>query len=565
MNPRSGLYVFAALFLIIGLSSSCASYKTARQLNDIDTYIQERPDSALATIRSIDTATVSTPRLRAHYALLHAMALDKNWIDTTDSNIIMPAITYYDRHPSGIRRAKAWYYLGRIQENAGLFPEASISLLKAEKYADPFDDIAFKSLVYQAISNVYSKTHFHDEALRYTKMSYETALMTGDTLGADGSLYRMAQDYNNLGRYAEADSLYCYLMEGNRVHPNIRSALLCGYGLLCITYKEDYEQAVQVFEEVLDTWGSLRNYNSWGAYAYALMRVGRTQKAEQLFKQLESRDNERSLSYKTWKSLSEAYQGDFLSAYYHQKKASEIQQENVKEIVRQSSIKAQKDFLEQMNQETERVSRHRQIAIWGCSVLFLVVLIILLLYFRRRKEKDAQEKEALIETYKALTTRHVALDSQYSALSAQVDRIEEEKAAVRNQYIQMCQSYFSHIGRVNEILSVHAKDYDNSLYQELKKSIQRIGKDDRSQSEFEKMLNESFDDVMIHFREEYPDKKPRYYKLVSFLFAGFDAATISAIIPNYQKHNVYVEKHRLKQMLLESDTPHKDQYLQLLS
>lgn len=295
------------------------------------------------------------------------------------------------------------------------------------------------------------------------------------------------------------------------------------------------------------------------------MRTGHSEKSDLLFKKLEALDNDQTLSYKGWKSLSDAYLNNYKSAYQLQKRASDIQKENVIRVLRQSTVKAQKDFLEQMNQETERVSRRRQIAIWGCSILFLVVLIILLLYFRRRKEKDAQEKEALIETYKALTTRHVALDSRYSALSAQVDRIEEEKTAVRNQYIQMCQSYFSHIGRVNEILSVHSKDYDNSLYQELKKSIRRIGDDDRSQLEFEKILNESFDDVMVHFREEYPDKKPRYYKLVSFLFAGFDAATISAIIPNYQKHNVYVEKHRLKQMLLESDTPHKDQYLQLLS
>lgn len=237
MNHRSGLSVFAVLFLLLGLFSSCASYKTARQLNDIDTYIQERPDSALATIRAIDTATISTPRLRAHYALLHAMALDKNWIDTTDSNIIMPAITYYDRHPSGIRRAKAWYYYGRIQENAFHYSDASVSLLKAEKFSEPYDDLAFKSLVYQAISNVYGKTHYHDEALRYTELSYETSLMIGDTLGADGSLYRMAQDYNNLRRYAEADSLYRYLIEGNKVHPNLRTAFLCGYALLCITYR----------------------------------------------------------------------------------------------------------------------------------------------------------------------------------------------------------------------------------------------------------------------------------------------------------------------------------------
>lgn len=112
-------HLLPCLLLAIVLMASCASKKTATTLNDIETYIQERPDSALAVIRAIDTTTLSSRSLRAHYSLLHAMALDKNWIDTTDAGIVMPAVEYYDRHPSGIRRAKAWYYLGRIQENGG--------------------------------------------------------------------------------------------------------------------------------------------------------------------------------------------------------------------------------------------------------------------------------------------------------------------------------------------------------------------------------------------------------------------------------------------------------------
>jgi len=35
----------------------------------------------LATIRAIDTTTLTTKKLRAHYALLHAMALDESCID----------------------------------------------------------------------------------------------------------------------------------------------------------------------------------------------------------------------------------------------------------------------------------------------------------------------------------------------------------------------------------------------------------------------------------------------------------------------------------------------------
>lgn len=154
------------------LLASCSSRQTAATLNDVETYIQQRPDSALATIRAIDTTTLTTRSLRAHYALLHAIALDKNWIDTTDVGVVMPAVEYYDRHPSGIRRAKAWYYLGRIQQNGNDRQEASTSFLKSERYAEASDDLNFKGLICMAMSTIYSQTHLYEEALEYTNRAY---------------------------------------------------------------------------------------------------------------------------------------------------------------------------------------------------------------------------------------------------------------------------------------------------------------------------------------------------------------------------------------------------------
>ena len=211
------------------LFSSCASRQTAATLDDIETYIQERPDSALATLRAIDTATLTTRSLRAHYALLHAMALDKNWIDTTDVNVVMPAVAYYSKHGAADRQARAWYYLGRIEENDRDYASASISFLKAENSLTDKSEPRFKALVYQALSNVYNETHFYEEALNYTERAYELFSQDGDTLNAYASLYRKAQDLNNLGRFAESDSVYRLLIASDQVHPNLRASLYCRF------------------------------------------------------------------------------------------------------------------------------------------------------------------------------------------------------------------------------------------------------------------------------------------------------------------------------------------------
>ena len=520
--------VFCLIALL--LLTCCENRLIRTRLDTAEAIIQSRPDSALAIIRAIDTTELSTRKLQARYALLHAIALDKNWIDTTDESVVMPAIHYYDRRPSDIRRAKAWYYLGRIQQNAGNHPDASISLLKAERYAEAFEDAAFKGLVYQSISSVYSQTHLHEEALKYTERAYSLFVEENNSRNASAALLCMAQDYYNLGRYAEADSLYRSLLENNNLHPNLVSDLLCSYALSCVIHREDYEQAIRLFEDALSSTGTLKNANSWGAYAYSLFRNGNTKRAEAIFKQLAAGESSsQRFVYNSWKSLADAFSEDYAPAYSLQKAATDIQNENVRKALRQSAIKAQKVFLEEMAKEAEKQAKRRQLANGGIIILFIVILSLLIFLYRRHIQQSSYEK-----------------------------------AIVRHQYIRMYQSHFGHIGRINEMLHSHAKEADNTLYQELKASIQKVGSSDRDQQEFEKLLNDAFDNVMTHFRESFPNKKPRYYQLVSYLFAGFDTTTICIIIPNYSKHNIHVEKSRLKQRLLSSDSPHKDQFLQLL-
>ncbi len=222
--------------------------------------------------------------------------------------------------------------------------------------------------------------------------------------------------------------------------------------------------------------------------------------------------------------------------------------ENFNRLLEQSAVKAQKDFLEEMNRESERLSRRRQGIAWGITASLLTLILVLILYNKRRNKQVSLEKEALIDAYKDLTSR-----------------TEEEKVKVRIQYIQMCQSHFSHIGRINEILNVYSTESDNNLYKELKRSIQRVGLDEKQQQQFEDLLDNSFNGIMTHFREAFPKRKQRYYQLVSYIFAGFSTTTICIMIPSYNKHNVHVEKSRLKQMIQDTNSPYKEQFLRMLS
>ena len=90
---RTLLFILLSVFLFGG----CTSSHVHKALNDVESYIMERPDSALAVLDTMDRNLLKRERLRAPHALLHAMALDKNYIDVTDDSLASVAVEYYSK------------------------------------------------------------------------------------------------------------------------------------------------------------------------------------------------------------------------------------------------------------------------------------------------------------------------------------------------------------------------------------------------------------------------------------------------------------------------------------
>lgn len=97
-------------------------------MDTAETVMWARPDSALAALESIDAMSLRTAPQRARYSLLYTMALNRNWIDTTDLRVIRPAAEYYERHGSNDYKMKMFYYLGTVQHNCGDLETAGRSI-----------------------------------------------------------------------------------------------------------------------------------------------------------------------------------------------------------------------------------------------------------------------------------------------------------------------------------------------------------------------------------------------------------------------------------------------------
>lgn len=490
--------------------------------------VQDRPVEALSYLRSIDTSLLNTRRSRADYALLMAMALDKNWIDTTDLGVVLPAVQYYSDHKPLTRRAKSYYYLGTIQFNRREYPYACVSFLKAEKYAKAVKDDRFKSLVYSALSSVFYNTSFSEEALRYDILSKEYSSKVCDSVGIMTSDYCIARDLASLGRVQEADSLYRQLVQSPALTVNVREAALSGYAMFLASERKDYNEAVCCFEKIIKECGSLPDESCKSAYAYSLLRIGRRADSDAVFDMIELSDSEDNLSFEKWKAMAEAHKGNFSDAYRWLDLESNARLENFRLVMRQSGIRAQRDFYEEEeNIAVRKAYTQRLLAV--IIILFVALIVSILLYAARNKNR----------------------------------KLLLERDSVKKRYIEMCRSNFGHVARVNELLTT-TEDKDTKLYLRLKFNVQELQDDEKSQREFESMLNESFDNVMSHFREAFPERKPRFYRFASYVFAGFEPATISVLISDLSKDNVYVEKSRLKSRIMKLQGSSKEEFLRLL-
>ena len=553
---------FHLVVLILGaiaLLASCSNRRTAATLNDVESYIASRPDSALATLRAIDTTTLTTRALKAHYALLHAMALDKNWIDTTDTGVIMPAVSYYSRHNSPDRRAKAYYYLGRIYYNRKNYTEATLSFTHSQECAANSKDYRFKSLIFQAMADTYSSTYLPEEALMCTDSSYKYCMMAEDTSLAVSSLFRKAQILNNLKRFSEADTLLSYIIINKRfVVPQMLPHVLADKAMVTLSGFSDYTAASRQFDTVVSLYGKLPSINHWCAYAYSLAASGAQQKSKEIFEAIEKTKAIDSYSFKTWKSKAEAMNKEFSTAYLLLNEAMDKQVEQALETLRQSTIKAQRDyyFLERSKAEE---SRHLSQIIVVLSNLSLVIIIIVgVLLFQRKQERDKRNKE-LLEKEKN------SLQEAVTALSERVTEMNVQQAQLQKEYIAHLQSSFREWGQLYKAYYHHNHqtgiDIRDNVYFEAKTAIAKLAGDKEGQRLLEQRLNVIFDGVMMHYRTDFPEREEVDYRFASFVFSGFDASVLKAAFQIPSLPATYERKSRLKESILRSSAKYKEQYL----
>lgn len=539
---------------------SCDNRQTKSLLQDVETYIQERPDSALRVLRKVDSLTLNTKSLRARYSLLFAMALDKNYIDTTALSILEPTVAYYERLGSPQDKMLSCYYLGRIYANRKDYPNAVIFYSQALRESSA-DDYYHKGLAYEALANAYSASFNTEEELRNAILAHDCFDKIRDkTLAL--SRYKIAQAYHNNEQFDLADSLYSSVYSGLD-----STSKLAFYAMEDQVSNDlqregpDVERDLRLLEYVAEHRGNL-TLTSYYEYAYLLLLIGNKSTAENILSQLSEIDESvetMEIRYRIAK-----YEEHDKEALTLLKGLLLYQNDVVKKQLAQSVFKAQSDYYRltaEVSEQKSTIANQRSVIILIAGLMMAGLLYIV---FMKRKtalirEKDrlaqaVEESEKLLETVRNRAKQEKEeRDKDIFDLKSHNERERDKIKELREMYVALYQKRFSEIGKYYDAASSHRlESIKEKAYHDVISSTQalfeEIASGSEGQKKFEARINADLDDIVSKIRSDFPKLKDDDIRFICYLIVGFDTSTISFLM-DISKENVRVKKHRLREKL----------------
>ena len=541
--------------LIATLTISCSN--TYKQLQEIESYIEEEPKRALEEIRNINPDKfLHSPRTKAKHALLHSMALDKNYIDLTTDSIIAPAVKYYSKHGSADDRLLMHYYMGRIYDNAGDDEKAAIEYSKGEDFVEEVSNTIVVGRLYGCMSTVYNGTGNSKKEIEYALKAYSLFGDLGHTKLLNIAKGKLAMGYANAREYDKADSLYKESI-----------ALLEEDSVAMVVYLGNYAR-LKVLSPIPDPIGAIRllgrisneykrtlTADLYCVYAYALQLADRNDECDSIIEQL-AKLGVSELDY--WRYLIYKHRGDNKMALECLENSSRRYERQMISLLSNTTDNTLKDYYSSEAEKTKLQMKLKVSYLLLALVSFAAVAAYIIIHLVRTNRKKTQDIENSLMLYENACRTLEAYGTQCTEQNNSIDMLRSELA-------QSYKKQFSTIGELclTYLTKQDKKDVKDHIYKKVVNMIANISDDKKLHKKLEAQINAELDNILINMRADMPDLTDEDMRFISYCIVGFDATIISTIL-NISSSNVYTKKSRFKSRIKELDSPRKEHYLRFI-
>lgn len=199
--------LFTLLFILLLISCVRISQNDSF-FQQVESLMPVRPDSALILLEGMKEVERFSDKDKARYYLLMAEAKDKNCVRGTTDSLIAIAADYYEGTDDVERKAKSWFYRGRVNQDMQQPLRAQEYYLKALRDEGQIQDHALLLRLYNSIGLLYTYQDVYEKALTFQKKAVECSWVVGDTVGQIYTLRDLGRTFNTLKK--RDDAIFCY-------------------------------------------------------------------------------------------------------------------------------------------------------------------------------------------------------------------------------------------------------------------------------------------------------------------------------------------------------------------
>ena len=532
------------MLLIIVLTTLCVdccispSRSVIQKLNSIESRLDaySELETSLSELDSLKSYCAKPRSLQARYSLLMAIALDRNYIDTTDIEVILPAVNYYKKRGSLLNKMRSFFYLGRIYSNRNELDKAILCYQKALEDSSLVTDNHCKELINSALSDVFSRNHCYVQEIEYAKAALRYSIQCKDSIGTWAITGHLATSLGNLDLWEESEDTYLRFFSMPVIDSSVYIQRKLFYAKSLLRQPvPDPQKCVEIIEEAADYYKGSLSVESICLYAYAQELLGNTKDADALLAFV-SNNGDQKETIDLWTYRIRRHQGKYNEAVTALENSVVYQDTVVLQMLRQSLILAQSDYFRTEAESAKKdVEIKKQRSVLIVFVSLFIILVIFALFYKKKSSLDRKIMD--------LSALHQSVQQM---LEIQNDANDAALRSLRRQFVSMFKSHYT---TLNDLCSAYwspiRKDRKEQIYEEVKKILGNISGDEEAQTKFADTLNARLDGILDKLKIDLPDHNEKDFNFLAFVIAGFDAKTIATLM-NYSVGSVYTKKNRLK-------------------
>ena len=540
-------------------------------LSQVESYMDEKPDSALAVLEHINISELKGKEERPRYALLYTQAKDKNYIDETDLSLICEAQKYYKESDNVRYRFLSLYYYGRVLCNNSDFHKAIIAYTEAEALLEKLGDENLSGLLYVQIGNIYRITHDYDKCLEAYKSAYNHYSKAKLDSHMAYSLLDIGIAYWNLTDTAIAEEYFTQSLMMAKALNDEYLERIC-YENLFVLYDEidENEKCTNIAFELNEKFNSsLFSPVCLASMASYNAKIGDYESIDKYLIEAWNGTQNKSDSIALYFQSANIMKiiGNTDKALDYFEKGINLQNEELRYAMQQPIVSIQKDYFQNQAEYNSYRLKKNLLIYLSLSIIALLVLLIVFMHIRHR----FLLKDLEISKYMDLASElQVSIRDKEAKISEFSERISVSEQTHISQIHEMSGHIAELFHKQYELLDKLSNTYyethgcskeKESIYEQVKSEINKFANDKKTMAQLERIVNTYKNNVMSHIREEIHSISERDIKLLCYIYAGFSAKSISIFVGE-TTGNILTRKYRLRNKITRLNTPNAEKMLQ---